>query len=81
MFYVVKGGYPMKQLGEGHFYLVREDVLTESMLKMLEAKGFWRAEKNQRYKMRQKGLAYPAVLFINIAILFSLSNQLHANVS
>ncbi len=33
-----KGGYPMKQLGEGHFYLVREDVLTESMLKMLEAK-------------------------------------------
>ena len=28
----------MKQLGEGQFYLVREDVLTESMLKMLEAK-------------------------------------------
>ncbi|MCM3743463.1 ACT domain-containing protein [Sporosarcina luteola] len=28
----------MKPLGEGQFYLVREDVLTESMLKMLEAK-------------------------------------------
>lgn len=28
----------MKQLGEGQFYLVREDVLTESMQKMLEAK-------------------------------------------
>lgn len=28
----------MKSLGEGQFYLVREDVLTESMLKMLEAK-------------------------------------------
>ena len=28
----------MRPLGEGQFYLVREDVLTESMLKMLEAK-------------------------------------------
>ncbi|WJY28192.1 MULTISPECIES: ACT domain-containing protein [Sporosarcina] len=28
----------MKQLGEDQFYLVREDVLTESMQKMLEAK-------------------------------------------
>ncbi|MHA6259310.1 ACT domain-containing protein [Sporosarcina sp. CAU 1771] len=28
----------MKQLGEGRFYLVREDVLTESMQKTLEAK-------------------------------------------
>ncbi|WP_432358413.1 ACT domain-containing protein [Sporosarcina sp. UB5] len=28
----------MKSLGEGQYYLVREDVLTESMLKMLEAK-------------------------------------------
>ncbi|BAQ11564.1 act domain-containing protein [Bacillus sp. OxB-1] len=29
----------MKQMGEGqHFYLVREDALTESMQKMLEAK-------------------------------------------
>ncbi|HLR11552.1 MAG TPA: ACT domain-containing protein [Sporosarcina sp.] len=28
----------MKQLGDGRFYLVREDVLTESMLKTIEAK-------------------------------------------
>lgn len=28
----------MEQIGEGQFYLVREDVLTESMQKMLEAK-------------------------------------------
>ncbi|GKV68769.1 UPF0735 ACT domain-containing protein YszB [Sporosarcina sp. NCCP-2716] len=28
----------MKQLGDDQFYLVREDVLTESMQKMLEAK-------------------------------------------
>lgn len=28
----------MKPLGEGQYYLVREDVLTESMQKMLEAK-------------------------------------------
>ncbi|WOV88746.1 ACT domain-containing protein [Sporosarcina oncorhynchi] len=28
----------MKSLGEGQYYLVREDVLTESMQKMLEAK-------------------------------------------
>lgn len=28
----------MKHLGEGQFYLVREDVLTESMQKMLEVK-------------------------------------------
>ena len=28
----------MKQLGDGRFYLVREDVLTESMLKTTEAK-------------------------------------------
>ena len=28
----------MKQLGEGRFYLVREDVLTESMQKTIEAK-------------------------------------------
>lgn len=28
----------MKRLGEGRFYLVREDVLTESMLKTIEVK-------------------------------------------
>lgn len=28
----------LKQLGDGRFYLVREDVLTESMLKTIEAK-------------------------------------------
>ncbi|QUW22484.1 ACT domain-containing protein [Sporosarcina sp. Marseille-Q4063] len=28
----------MKRLGDGRFYLVREDVLTESMLKTIEAK-------------------------------------------
>jgi chorismate mutase len=28
----------MKRLGDGRFYLVREDVLTESMLKTIEVK-------------------------------------------
>ena len=32
------GGSRMEQIGEGQFYLVREDVLTESMQKMLETK-------------------------------------------
>lgn len=36
--YSAAGGFTMKQLGEDQFYLVREDVLTESMQKMLEAK-------------------------------------------
>ena len=40
----------MKRLGEGRFYLVREDVLTESMLKTIEAKqavGEWRGNTIQ----------------------------------
>lgn len=35
---LAKGGNYMKQLGEGRFFLVREDVLTESMQKTVEAK-------------------------------------------
>ena len=47
---VAKGDF-MKRLGEGRFYLVREDVLTESMLKTIEVKQLLANGRNQQFKM------------------------------
>lgn len=52
----------MKPLGEGQFYLVREDVLTESMQKMLEAKRLLASgeEKTIQEATRRVGLSRSA---------------------
>lgn len=46
----------MKQLGEGRFYLVREDALTESMLKTIEVKKLLASEKAMTIQQATKSI-------------------------
>ncbi len=52
----------MKRLGDGRFYLVREDVLTESMLKTIEVKKLLASEKATTIQkaVKQVGLSRSA---------------------
>ena len=69
----------MKRLGEGRFYLVREDVLTESMQKTIEAKRLLSSGEETTIQDAAKRLVYLAVHFINIVTPYFHSSRLHEN--
>ena len=71
----------MKRLGDGRFYLVREDSLTESMLKTIEVKRILTNGEEKTIQEAVKRSDSRAVLFINTAIQCFRSNPLHVSAS
>lgn len=65
----------MEQIGEGQFYLVREDVLTESMQKMLEAKRMLARGEVTTIQEATKRVGLSRSAFTNIVMPCSRSNR------
>ena len=70
----------MKRLGDGRFYLVREDVLDRFDAKNDGSEtAYFPLGKHQPFKMQFNKWAYRVAHFINIVILCFLLSPLHAN--